>query len=333
MGEKQGKRHRGFLTLWICLAALIFPVLPMWAFGQEFPARPVNLLIGFVPGGAVDPTLRVLAAKAGKILGQPFVISNNGGGGGSVALGITANAKPDGYHLVGCAGPGLVWVPHFQKVSYKLDDFVFVMHYGAPYTGLAVKADSPFKTLRDIVEYAKKNPGKVSYSTTGVGTPMHLSMEFVAKQEGLEWTHIPYKGNGPALMALLGGHVTAQIGGPEQIPQIKAGAIRLLGIHSEKRIKILPNVPTFKELGYDFVTEAVFMVAAPRGTPLPFVKKLDDALHKAMEEPEFIQLMENMGMEITYRNSADLKRYLEDADARAEKLVQDLKIQPQTESK
>ncbi len=321
------KRLLGFS---VCLFTLIFPIA---AIGQEYPTRPINLLIGFVPGGAVDPTLRILAAKAGKILGQPFIISNNGGGGGSVALGITANAKPDGYHLVGCAGPGLVWVPHFQKVPYKLDDFVFVMHYGAPYTGLAVKADSPFKTLKDLVEYAKKNPGKVTYSTTGVGTPMHVSMEFVAKQEGLEWSHIPYKGNGPALTALLGGHVTAQVGGPEQVPHIRAGTIRLLGIHSEKRIKILPEVPTFKELGYDFVTEAVFMVAAPKGTPMPFVKKLDDAFHKAMEEPEFIQLMDTIGMEITYRNATDLKRYLEDADARARNLGQALKIQPQAETK
>ncbi|HUL20084.1 MAG TPA: tripartite tricarboxylate transporter substrate binding protein [Thermodesulfobacteriota bacterium] len=330
MSERERIGCRMFSTLCICIFALIFPVLSI---GQEYPTRPINLLIGFVPGGAVDPTLRVLAAKAGKILGQPFVISNNGGGGGSVALGIIANAKPDGYHLVGCTGPGLVWVPHFQSVSYKLEDFAFVMHYGAPYTGLAVKADSPFKTLKDLVEYAKKNPGKVTYSTTGVGSPMHVSMEFLAKQENLEWTHIPYKGNGPALTALLGGHVTAQVGGPEQMPHIRAGTIRLLAIHTEKRRKILPDVPTFRELGYDFVTEAVFMVAAPKGTPLAYVKKLDDALHQAMEEPEFIQLMENMGMEITYRNAEDLKKYLEDADARARKLGQDLKIEPQAEAK
>ena len=120
---------------------------------------------------------------------------------------------------------------------------------------------------------------------------------------------------------------------PEQMPHIRAGTIRLLAIHTEKRRNILPDVPTFKELGYDFVTEAVFMVAAPKGTPLAYVNKLDDALHKVMEEPEFIQLIENMEMEMTYRNAADLKKYLEDAGAGAQKLGQDLKIQSQAETK
>jgi tripartite-type tricarboxylate transporter receptor subunit TctC len=308
-------------------------IIPTLSAAEEFPTKPINILVGFAPGGAVDPTIRMLASKAEKFLGQPFVITNNGGGGGMVALSIVAKEKADGYHLVGCTSTGLVWVPQFQTVPYKLDDFAFIMHYGSPQTGPSVRADSPWTTLKDFVEYAKNNPWKVTYSTTGIGTPMHLAMEFIAKQEGLQWTHIPYRGNGPALTALLGGHVTAQSGGPEAIPHIKAGTIRLLATHGEKRMKIFPNVPTFRELGYDFINETVFMFAAPKGIPPAILEKLGEAFHKAMEDPEFIKLMENMEMEITYRNSADTKKYLEEAYTRLAKMIIDLKMPKEPEKK
>ena len=313
--------------------ALFLMMIPILSGAQEFPNKPINILVGFAPGGAVDPTIRMLASKAEKFLGQPFVITNNGGGGGMVALSMVTKEKADGYHLVGCTSTGLVWVPQFQAVPYKLDDFAFIMHYGSPQTGLSVRADSPWTTLKGFVEYAKNNPWKVTYSTTGIGTPMHLAMEFIAKQEGIQWTHIPYRGNGPALTALLGGHVTAQSGGPEVIPHIRAGTIRLLATQGEKRRKNFSNVPTLQELGYDFVSETMFMLTAPKGTPPSIVRKLDEAFRKAMEDMEFIQLMENMEMEITYRNAADTKKFLEEAYTRLGRLIQDLKIPTETEKK
>jgi tripartite-type tricarboxylate transporter receptor subunit TctC len=281
----------------------------------------------------MDVSTRVLAGKAEKFLGQPFLVSNNGGGGGSVALGIVAKEKSDGYFLAGCTSTGLIRIPQFRTVPYKLDDFVPLMHFGAPQTGIVVKTDSPFKTLKDLVDYAKKNPGKVTYSSTGVGSPMHLAMEYVAKQEGIQWTHVPYPGSTPALTALLGGHVTAQSGSTEWIPQIRAGAVRLLGTHGEKRMKAFPEVPTFRELGYDFINETVFMVAAPNGTPSPNVKRLEEALHKAMDDPEFIQTMEKMEIEITYRNAEDTKKYLEEAYARLGKMIIELKLPKEPEKK
>jgi tripartite-type tricarboxylate transporter receptor subunit TctC len=207
------------------------------------------------------------------------------------------------------------------------------MHFGAPQTGLVVKADSHWKTLKKLVEYAKKNPGKVSYSSTGIGSPMHLAMEYVAKQEGIQWTHVSYPGSTPALTALMGGHVTAQSGSTEWIPQVRAGEVRLLATHGEKRMKIFPDVPTFRELGYDFINETVFMAAAPKGTPSPIVKKLEEAFHKAMDDPEFIQAMERMEIEITYRNSEDTKKYLEEAYTRLGKMIMELKIPKEPEKK
>jgi tripartite-type tricarboxylate transporter receptor subunit TctC len=323
------KRNRWEIIL---LSGIIF-FIPILSFGQPYPTKPVNILVGFAPGGTMDISTRILASKAEKFVGQPFLISNNGGGGGSVALGIVAKEKPDGYYLAGCTSTGLIRIPQFRTVPYKLDDFVSIMHFGAPQTGLVVKADSPFKSLKDLVEYAKKNPGKVTYSSTGVGSPMHLAMEYVGKQEGIQWTHVPYPGSTPALTALLGGHVTAQSGSTEWIPQIKAGVVRLLGTHGEKRMKLFPDVPTFRELGYDFINETVFMVAAPKGTPSPIVKKLEEAFHKAMDDPEFIQTMEKMEIEVTYRNSEDTKKYLEEAYARLGKMILELKIPKEPEKK
>ncbi len=315
------------------LLGFIILLIPSFALAQAYPTKSINILVGFAPGGTMDVSTRVLASKAEKLLGQPILISNNGGGGGSVALGITAKERPDGYALAGCTSTGLIRIPQFRTTSYRFEDFVPMMHFGAPQTGLVVKADSPFKTLKELVEYARKNPGKVTYSSTGIGSPMHLAMEYVGKQEGIHWTHVPYPGSTPALTALLGGHVTAQSGSTEWIPQVKAGTVRLLGTHGEKRMKMFPDVPTFRELGYDFINETVFMVAAPKGTPLPIVKKLEEAFHKGMEDPEFIQTMDRMEIEITYRNSEDTRRYLEEAYARLGKMIIELKIPKEPEKK
>jgi tripartite-type tricarboxylate transporter receptor subunit TctC len=270
-----------------------------------YPMKPINVLVGFAPGGMVDVSGRLLAGKTEKYLGQSFVFSNNGGGGGSVAIAITTTKPPDGYSLAGCASTGLVRIPHFRTVPYKFDDLVPIMQYAEPHTGIVVKSSSGWKTFKEFVEYAKKNPGKVKYSTTGVGTPQHQSMELVAKQEGIVWTHVPYPGTMPAFMALLGGHVTAQVGSGEFIPYVKDGTLRLLATQGERRIKTFPDVPTMKELGYDFYNETVFLFAAPKGTPQYIIDKFDDALHKAMADPEAIAGLEKLELVPTYRNSAD----------------------------
>ncbi len=299
-----------------------------------YPTKSIDLLIGYAPGGIVDVSERFLAGKAEKYLGQPMVITNNGGGGSSVAVAITATKQPDGYNLAGCASTGLVRIPQFRTVPYKWDDFTPIMHFATPIlTSLVVRSDSPFKTLKDLVEYARKNPGKVTYSTTGVGSPMHMGMEYIAKQEGIKWTHVPYPGTMPAFMALLGGHVTAQAGAAECVPYIKEGKVRLLATISERRVKTFPDVPTLRELGYDTFNETVFMFAAPKGTPQPIIDKLDNAFHKSMADPEFNGLMAKLEMEPSYRNSADTRKYLEDAYGRIGKLIRELKIPREDEKK
>ncbi|MBI5442540.1 MAG: tripartite tricarboxylate transporter substrate binding protein [Deltaproteobacteria bacterium] len=317
-------------------AGCLLPLVASASLAAEapYPNKPVNLLIGYAPGGVADISLRFLAGKAEKTLGQPIVVTNNGGGGTSVATSIVATKPPDGYNILGVASTSVVRIPQFRPVPYKFDDIVPIMSYARPImTPVVVQASSPWKTFKELVEHAKKNPGKLSYSTTGVGSPMHIAMEFVAKQEGVTWTHVPYPGSVPAMTALLGGHVNFQVGAGESIPHVKQGTLRLLAMVDDKRVKDFPNVPTLKELGYDIYNESIFMFAAPKGTPKPIIDKLDDALHKAMSDPEFESVMAKVEFEGQYMNSAATKKYLQDAYERIGKLILELRIPREADQK
>jgi tripartite-type tricarboxylate transporter receptor subunit TctC len=286
-------------------------------------------------GGAQDPSIRAIAGAAEKYLGQPFVIANKGGGQGSVAYGLVAKEKPDGYHLVGTSTAGLLYVPHIRKVAYTIDDFVPILIFAkAPPTGLLVKADSPWKTLKEFVEYAKKNPGTINYGTSGIGGPPHLAMEYIAKQEGVKWTHVPFKGSSEAFMALLGGHIEAQSGGVMEVADyVKTGKVRVLGLHEDKRTKGLPDIPTFRELGYNFVAELYYLLAAPKGTPPAAVKKLEEAFHKGMDDPKFIKVTKDIEIEIVYRGSEDTKKFLKEAYPRLEQFIKPLNLPKEPEGK
>jgi len=321
-----------FLT--VVIVCLIPVTLAGSLWGQApYPAKPIELLIGWAPGATGDLTHRMLASKAEKILGQPVVPLNNGGGSGAVAVTLGARKPPDGYYLMGTSSTALVRVPLFKTVPYKWDDVTPIMHFAAPVlTSLVVKSDSPWKSLKELIEYAKKNPGKVTYATLGVGSPMHMAMEYVARQEGgIKWTHVPYQGTMPAFMALLGGHVSAQLGSGECIPYVKDGTLRLLANVGERRAKSFPDVPTLKELGYDYFNETVFVIAAPKGTPQPIIDKLDKTFHQTMADPEFVSLVTKLEFEPVYRNSADTTKYLREANVRIGRLVQELKIPREAE--
>jgi len=300
---------------------------------QAYPARPVNILVSFAPGGVMDISTRAIAARAEKFLGQPFVISNNGGGGGAVAAAIVSTEKADGYNLLACTSTTLVRIPQYRTVPYSLNDFVPIMQHASTESGIAVRTDSPFKTLKDLVEYARKNPRKVTYSTLGIGSPMHLAMEYIAKQEGIVWTHVPYQGSMPSVTALLGGHVTATSSSTEWKPFVQEGKLRLLATQGLRRMKDFPNVPTMKELGYDFYNDTTFLVVAPKGTPLEIVKKLEDAFHKAFNDPEYAAILAKIDHVPAFRNSEDTRKFLEVAYERNGKWIAELKIPKETEQR
>jgi tripartite-type tricarboxylate transporter receptor subunit TctC len=296
------------------------------ALAEEYPARPINMLVAIGPGSPQDVVTRALVSKAGKILGQPFVVTNNGAAGGSVALGSLARARPDGYQLISNGTPMVTMLPQIRAVPYSLQDFVPILHFGAGQYGLAVRADAPWKTLKEFIQFAKQNPGKVSYGTLEIGTFLHTAMHVIEKQEGIEWIHVPYPGGGVGTTALLGGHITAESGAAGLFQHHRAGRLRLLATYGERRTRSAPDVPTLRELGYDFRLANLIMLAAPKGTPAPVVRQLDAAFRKAMEDPDFVQAMEKYETDIVYRGPEELKTYLEQMYAAYGKIVKELNI-------
>jgi tripartite-type tricarboxylate transporter receptor subunit TctC len=318
----------GHCSIAIALVAFIvsLSVLPAWVSAQTYPSKPINLLVSFAPGGSLDTTMRMLAKKAEKYLGQPFAIDNNGAASGAVALGIVSKAKPDGYQLVGCTSVGLVGIPQFRPVAYKLSDFTPIMAYAAPESGLLVKGDAPWKTMKEFIEYAKKNPGKVSYSTNGIGTTQDMAMKYIAQKEGIKWTVVPFQGQSEALTALLGGHVTASSNTADLGDFFKEGKLRLLATHGETRMKAYPNVPTFIELGYEYTNPTSFMIAAPKGTPQSVITRLDEAFSKAATDPEFVALMEKLKIEVFYRHPQQMAKWLEEQRVFMGNMIRDFNI-------
>jgi tripartite-type tricarboxylate transporter receptor subunit TctC len=285
----------------VFLVCCIFVLFFGTSLAQTFPTKPVTLLINSAPGQLGDVTTRATAAKAEKFLGQPFTFVNNNAGGGAVAFGIIKKVKPDGYTIMSTATGNLIWLPFTRSVDYKLEDYTPIATNLVMTSGLVVKADAPWKTFKEFVAYAKQNPGKVSYAITSAGVPMDIAMQYVAKQEGIRWTAVPTPGSDPNTM-LLGGHVTAYSGSTSWLPHVKSGAFRLLAMHSARRMKEFPDVPTFKELGYDFVHETYSVFLAPKGTPAPVIKKLDEALRKALEDKEVADLYTKFGVNLSYRD-------------------------------
>lgn len=329
-----GRKRCNVFLLATSVFFLMAALLPDAVWSQApYPTKPMNILISYAPGGVVDTTTRVLLMKAEKSLGQPFVATNNGAGGGTVALAIVATQKPDGYNLVSTASATLVRIPQYRKVPYSYEDFVPIMQHASTESGLVVPANSAYKSVKDLVEFARKNPGKVTYSTLGIGSAMHMSMEFIAKQEGITWTHVPYTGSMPAVTALLGGHVTAASTSTEWKPFVQEGRLRLLATHGEKRSRTFPDVPTLKELGYDFYNDSTFLLLAPKGTPMYMVKRLEAALYAAYNDPEYQQTLERIDHVPAYLDSEDTKKFLEKAYKLNGKWITDLKMPRETDEK
>ena len=226
------------LTGSVLLLVLGFAVPAM----AEYPVKPVQLLIPYGGGGSTDVCARMLANLAQKDFAKPIVVVNRPGGGGVLMHELLAQARPDGYTL-GIVPTGvLTRTPFLRKVRYNADkDFTYIMLFALWQYGLVVKADSPWKTLPEFIDYAKKNPGKVTYSTAGTGSAQYLAMEYLAKKEGIKWTHIPYKGGINAVTAVLGGHVTACAQAIEWKPYVESGQLRLLAVLGAERIPAFPN--------------------------------------------------------------------------------------------
>ncbi len=258
---------------------------------QDYPVRPVNMLIGFAPGATTDVCGRLIAKEAEKFLSQEIVPVNKPGGGGAVAAGILASSRADGYTILADVSAALTNSPHLEKVNYDpLKDFIYLFQFAELVPIYVVPTDSPHKSFKDVIEFARKNPGKFSVGTPGVGTSPNLAMELIKSKEKIDIAVIPFAGSAPAITALLGGHITC-VGTSTStiIPHIKAGKVRAIALTSDQRDEeATPGVPTLKELGYTYaVLMEVYMLAAPKGTPPSIVEKLTEAFRKAAQTSEY----------------------------------------------
>lgn len=302
----------------LCLA-IVGPAAAVAA--ESYPTRPIQVIVPFPPGGVADLVGRPFTAALEKLLKQPVVVVNKTGAGGAVGMQALAASKPDGYTLM-VALSSISVMPEVDVMFgrppvYKLSDFAPIALLSADPTVLVVSAKSPWKTVADFVADAKKRPNEIKYASSGVYGTMHVAMEMFAHAAGIKLRHIPTGGGGPALNALLGGHVDAIAGGPNvSIPHIKAGTLKVLAGWGDKRISALPDVPTFKELGYKDVEFYIWSgFFAPAATPEPFIKVLREATAKAVQAPDFKSAMEKMATPISYLDAPEFKKFWDkDAD-------------------
>jgi tripartite-type tricarboxylate transporter receptor subunit TctC len=268
---------------------------------EEYPAKPITMLISVMPGGIVDICGRMLAQEAKKILGQDVVVINKPGGGGAVAMGILANTKSDGYTILAHNSSTLSAAPHLESLPYdSLGDIVPIIQFGVTITMFGTQPDRPFKSFKDIIEFAQSNPGKVSCSVPGIGNTPHLVMELLNMEKNLKIPIILTEGTPKLIADLLGGHVTfcgTSVSG--MMPYIKAGKVRPLVVSADQRIPVLPDVPTFIELGYlDEAFVEMYMISGPKGMSPAVIKKLEEAFKKAMETSEFRNLVGNFYLSV-----------------------------------
>src|SRR5688572_27788928 len=291
------------------------------AAAQDYPNKPITMIVPFPPGGVADIVGRPLAASMEKSLRQPVIVTNRTGAGGAVGMAAAAKSAPDGYTIL-MALSSISIFPVSDRINgkqpaYELADFAPIALVTADPTVLVVRADSPYHSLKDFVAAAKSNPGKINYSSSGVYGTLHVAMEIFANAAGIKLFHVPYQGGGPALTALLGGQVEALASGPAPAAaQMKGGKVRALASWSTERLKLLPDIPTFKELGYDaefYIWSGVFVPAA---TPTPVLDRLRAVVREAANSADFKAAMEKVQTPVAYMDAPAFRTYWERDAAR-----------------
>lgn len=292
----------------VCLSSFLVPSLAWTA--DVFPSKPITLISPFQAGVTGDLLFRGLADSASKHLGQPVVVDNRPGGSATLGPAAVAASKPDGY-TVGQVAIPVFRVPYMQKTSFDpVKDFTWIIHLGGYTLGAVVLADSQFKHWKDVIAFAKANPGKFTYTTIGPATTNAIAMEIMARQSGVKFTHIPGKGGGEGIAAVLGKHVNMMVESPAWAPMVASGQFRLLMLLNGERSKKWPDTPTLKELGYSYEFDSPFGLAGPKGMDPAIVKKLHDAFKLAYDDPKVIELYEKFDFTRRYMNSADYAAFI-----------------------
>lgn len=305
------------LSTWGISALCLICLLPAGApaMAQAYPTKPIEVLVGFAPGGGTDLTIRMLEGAVSKELGQKIIVTNKPGAGGTMVFNQFLNAAPDGYTLAMGTTAGLTIQPHVQpdQVMYKRDSYVPVIQLSNVPNLLIVPPDSPYKTLAELIDAARKSPpGQIKVAITTLGNTLHLPMVQLEKQYGVKFTYIPHKSSEPIVTAVMGGHVDAGVADLAAAgPKLTSNSVRSLGLFSANRLASLPSVPTMKEQGADVQASFYNLVVAPKGTPDAIVKRLHDAFHKAMLDPAVVERATSMNLPLDYLDGAQSRARLD----------------------
>ena len=316
----------------LLLVASVIAAFSGGAIAQEYPTRPVKIIVGYVPGGAPDTIARALAQRLSETMGQPFVVENRPGAGGTLATGIVAKSPADGYTLLAGETGQLVIAPYIYKsLPYNtLKDFTPVSMATSEAVLLVADPKSNIKTLADLIREAKANPGKISYGSSGIGTIHHITAEVFKSGAGIDMQHIPYKGSGQSVPAILAGDVPVLMSGFGSVAaHIRSGNLNLLGVTTAKRLPSLPDAPAIGDLikGYDFPSETGIL--APAGLPPAVLTKLAAAIKQATESQEFIARFKDTGTVPAYKTPAEYAEIIKANLKKYEQAVSVAKVLPE----
>jgi len=305
---------------------------PCAAHSQSYPTRPIRIIIPFPPGNTVDIMARLIAPKMTERLRQNIIVDNRAGASGQLGLELGAHAPPDGYTLVGGQGGNLVVAPHtYKKLPYDpIRDFAPIALSTTNYLGLVINPSVPFKSVKDLVTYAKAHPGKLSFASNGEGGFPHMTIELLRTMAGFTYLHVPYKGSAEIATQLIGGHVDAAIDGiTGMTPHIRSGKLRLLGVTNPTRVPQFPDVPAIAEsvLGYD--SRGWFGFLAPAGTPRELVNLLNQEINRAMALPDVKDKLVNAGLIVVTEPPEFFVKTLKSDYDKYGKLIRDIGFQPQ----
>ena len=300
-------RHGRRAMLALGAGALAAPAIaqPAW------PARPIRMYVPWAPGGTTDVQMRALCEAASRRIGQTVVPENKSGAGGILGAQAMLTDRPDGYTLGQMPvsvfrTPLMSSRPMFDPVG----DFTYIVHLTGYLFGVVVRADAPWNTFADFLDHARRNPGKVNYGTPGVGTSLHITMERIAAEKSLDWTHIPFRGVAENMAALLGGQIdaTADSSGWSQL--VQDGKLKLLVTWGEERAKRFPEVPTLREVGIDIVSASPYGIAGPKGMDAGLVRAIHDGFKAALEDPAHLAVLERFDMPVMYKDTADYQAFV-----------------------
>jgi tripartite-type tricarboxylate transporter receptor subunit TctC len=312
-------------------AALAAPALvALPALAQAFPARPIRLICPWPAGGSTDAVMRALGESAGKALGGQMIVENKPGASGMLGPNELVGAKSDGYTLSQLT-IGIARLPHMQKMQFDpLKDFTYIACLTGYTFGLVVRADSPVKTVQELVDHCKANPGKFTFGSPGNGTTPHLAVEEFAFKAGVKMQHVPFKGVAEGMQALLGGHVMSHSDSTGWASHVDAGTLRLLATYGSRRTKRWPNVPTLHELGYETMADSPFGIGGPRGMDPAVTRRLHDAFRKTLEDPAVLATFEKFDQSVIYLNGADYEKFIREQYVKEKDIIEKLGLAMKT---